>query len=90
MQEELGIPTIYQHLYHHGRELDEHSATIGALGILANDVLDLREDSEDIDLLGSGSDHEARRAGEGGSAFSMIVEYSQLEIGGEDGATGFG
>jgi hypothetical protein len=56
LQDELNIPTICQRLFYHGLELDDSSATVQSIGILANDTLDLREESEDNDRLNSDSD----------------------------------
>ncbi|GBE82261.1 cysteine proteinase [Sparassis latifolia] len=56
-EEEFDIPIISQRLFYHGQELDDSSATVLSLGILSNDLLDLREESENIDLL-SDSDTE--------------------------------
>ena len=61
IQEELDIPTISQRLYYHGKELDDNSATLGSLGVLSHDTMDLKEESEDIDLLASGSEDEPVR-----------------------------
>ena len=65
IQEQFDIPTIYQCLYYQGRELEDNTATIGSLNVLANDVMDLREDSEDIDLLGSDGEQPAHKSDEG-------------------------
>ena len=45
--------------------MEDNDATLGSLNILANDTMDLREDSEDIDMLGSGSERGMRRHEEG-------------------------
>ena len=58
IQAELDIPTISQRLYYHGNELEDNAMTLGSLGVLSNDTMDLKEESEDIDLLGSGSEAE--------------------------------
>ena len=42
---------ISQRLFYRGHELDDSSATILSLGILSNDLLDLKEESEDITIL---------------------------------------
>ncbi|KAH9951255.1 cysteine proteinase [Amylocystis lapponica] len=60
-QEEFKIPTISQRLFHHGRELDDSSASVLSLGILTNDLLDLREESEDVSLLSDSDDEHAKR-----------------------------
>ncbi|KAI0831247.1 cysteine proteinase [Trametes gibbosa] len=51
LSDELGVPVMSQRLFHRGQELDDSSATMFSLGILSNDVLDLKEESENIDLL---------------------------------------
>ncbi|KAI0637029.1 cysteine proteinase [Trametes polyzona] len=51
LNDELCIPVISQRLFHRGKELDDSSATMLSLGILSNDLLDLKEINEDIDLL---------------------------------------
>ncbi|KAJ3545017.1 hypothetical protein NM688_g5677 [Phlebia brevispora] len=62
---QFDIPTIYQRLYYQGHELEDNTATISSLNILANDVVELREDSEDIDLLGSDTEGGTRQTDEG-------------------------
>ncbi|OBZ75519.1 Ubiquitin carboxyl-terminal hydrolase 48 [Grifola frondosa] len=69
LQDDLDIPVISQRLFYKGHELDDSSATLLSLGILSNDLLDLREESEDVNLL-SDSDTEnpkskGRREGQG-------------------------
>jgi ubiquitin carboxyl-terminal hydrolase 48 len=69
LQDELNIPTICQRLYYQGDELGDNAATVTSLGILANDVLDLREKGEDKDALTSDSDDvpaKKKRREEGG------------------------
>ncbi|KAI0374832.1 cysteine proteinase [Pilatotrama ljubarskyi] len=51
LNDELGIPVISQRLFYRGQELDDSSATMLSLGVLSNDLLDLKEENEDIDLL---------------------------------------
>ncbi|KAI0670438.1 cysteine proteinase [Trametes maxima] len=48
---ELAIPVISQRLFHRGHELDDSSATMLSLGILSNDLLDLKQVDEDVILL---------------------------------------
>ena len=57
-QEELNIPTICQRLFYRGHELEDNSATVTSLGLLANDTLELREESES---QASGSDSDEIR-----------------------------
>lgn len=45
----MKIPTICQRLSHCGQELDDNSVTVGGLGLLINDVLDLREVEDEDD-----------------------------------------
>ncbi|KAG1891149.1 hypothetical protein F4604DRAFT_1876310 [Suillus subluteus] len=47
LYEALKIPTICQRLSYCGQELDDSSVTVATLGLLINDVLDLREEAED-------------------------------------------
>ncbi|CAL1704590.1 unnamed protein product [Somion occarium] len=61
IQDELDIPTIYQRLYYRGKEVDDNSAEIVALGVLSNDVLYLKEDSEDVDMLDTDDDNVGRK-----------------------------
>ncbi|TBU50715.1 cysteine proteinase [Dichomitus squalens] len=58
LSDELGIPVISQRLFYRGHELNDSSATMLSLGILSNDLLDLKEESEDITIL-TDSDNEA-------------------------------
>ena len=58
LDDELGIPVISQRLFYRGHELNDSSATMLSLGILSNDLLDLKEESEDITIL-TDSDCEA-------------------------------
>ncbi|KAI9064377.1 cysteine proteinase [Trametes sanguinea] len=51
LNDELGIPVISQRLFYRGQELDDSSATMVSLGVLSNDILDLKEENEDINLL---------------------------------------
>lgn len=78
IQTEWEIPTIAQRLYYRGHELADGSATLRALGVLSHDTMDLREESEDIDLLGSGSDAEqpAARRAEGRAFGGTLLGYS--------------
>ncbi|EKM55145.1 uncharacterized protein PHACADRAFT_94093 [Phanerochaete carnosa HHB-10118-sp] len=77
IQAELEIPTISQCLYYHGNELENSAMTLGSLGVLSNDTMDLREESEDIDLLGSGSDAEpTTRKKEGRGFGGTLLGYS--------------
>ena len=71
LQEELSIPTIYQRLFHQGRELEDNSVTLVSVGVVANDVLDLREEAEDVDLIGSDGEEvgQKRKRTDEGRAF---------------------
>jgi len=84
LHDELQIPTICQRLYYQGEELGDNAATVTSLGILANDVLDLRETGEDRDALTSDSEDaptkKKRREGGGfggtllGGGSKVVVE----------------
>lgn len=77
IQTELEIPTISQRLYYRGCELVDNAASLGSLGVLSHDVLDLKEDSEDIDLLGgSGSEREQVGREEGRGFGGTLLGYS--------------
>ncbi|KAI9508309.1 cysteine proteinase [Russula earlei] len=67
LQEELNIPTICQRLFYQGHELADSSASVEALSILANDVLDLREEQENEELLETDTEGpQPRREADGG------------------------
>ncbi|KIK57675.1 hypothetical protein GYMLUDRAFT_75287 [Collybiopsis luxurians FD-317 M1] len=53
LQEQCEIPTICQRLFHHGKELLENEATIASIHVLANDILELYEESESHDFSDS-------------------------------------
>ncbi|CCM02089.1 uncharacterized protein FIBRA_04166 [Fibroporia radiculosa] len=66
IQEELNIPVISQQLFYRGQELDGSSLSVSSIGILSNDVLDLREQHEEINLLSdSDDDHGNKKRREG-------------------------
>lgn len=46
LQSQLDIPTLYQRLFYRGHELEDNSISAEALGVLADDMLDLREGLE--------------------------------------------
>jgi len=50
VHEEFFIPIILQRFFYQGQELEDNSATVASLQILANDVIDLREAEEVIDI----------------------------------------
>ncbi|KAJ3775406.1 cysteine proteinase [Lentinula raphanica] len=49
LHEEFDVPTIYQRLILHGQELLDNEATVESLHILANDTLDLYEESATLE-----------------------------------------
>ncbi|KAI0646997.1 cysteine proteinase [Trametes meyenii] len=51
LDDELAIPVISQRLFHRGHEIDDSSATMLSLGILSNDLLDLKRVDEDVILV---------------------------------------
>ena len=68
--EEFSIPTICQRLFYKGQELEDNSATVAALQVLANDVLDLREAEEVLDINSDSDERPAiKRRREEGPAF---------------------
>jgi hypothetical protein len=88
LQDELNIPTICQRLFYHGQELDDSSASVGSIGILANDILDLREESEDNDHLNSDTDvsHVKKKRRQEERGFSgTLLGGSKSDEGHDDG-----
>ncbi|KAH9993782.1 cysteine proteinase [Russula vinacea] len=69
LQEELDIPTICQRLFYQGCELTDSSASVAALSILANDVLDLREEQENEELLETDTEMPPQRRETDGGGF---------------------
>lgn len=63
LNEMLGIPVISQRLFYRGQELDDSSATMLSLGVLSNDLLDLKEESEDLTILSDTEDESTARNG---------------------------
>jgi hypothetical protein len=70
LQEEFDIPTICQRLFYQGHELADSSASVAALSILANDVLDLREEEENEELLETDTETPYQRREADGGGFS--------------------
>ncbi|KAI0306325.1 hypothetical protein B0F90DRAFT_1688970 [Multifurca ochricompacta] len=75
LQEELGIPTICQRLFYQGRELADNGASVADLWILANDVLDLREEEENEELLETDTEtpHQWREPDGGGFGGTLLA-----------------
>ncbi|KAF8503303.1 cysteine proteinase [Russula emetica] len=75
LQEELDIPTICQRLFYQGHELTDNSASVAALSILANDVLDLREEEENEELLETDTEmpYQRREADSGGFGGTLLA-----------------
>lgn len=46
LYEKLNIPTIYQRLFYRGTELTNSLETMASLGILADDILEFREEMQ--------------------------------------------
>ena len=59
------MPAFYQ-----GRELTDNSASVATLGVLANDVLDLREEQENEELLDTDTEAPNQRRETDGGGFS--------------------
>ena len=77
IQAELDISTISQRLFYHGVELQDNSATLGSLGVLSHDTMDLKEEPEDIELLASGTeDDRPRRRREERGFGGTLLGYS--------------
>ncbi|KAF4603807.1 hypothetical protein EYR38_004223 [Pleurotus pulmonarius] len=68
IQTQMSIPTICQRLFYREVELEDNEVSVADLSILANDVLDLREESEvhDIDSDTEVSPPTKRKREEGG------------------------
>ncbi|KDQ34247.1 hypothetical protein PLEOSDRAFT_152885 [Pleurotus ostreatus PC15] len=68
VQTQMSIPTICQRLFYRDIELEDNGVSVADLSILANDVLDLREESEvhDIDSDTEVSPPTKRKREEGG------------------------
>ncbi|KAK1222681.1 hypothetical protein PQX77_014467 [Marasmius sp. AFHP31] len=91
LQKTLNIPTICQRLFYKFQELEDGSATVGSLGLLANDIIEFQEqgevheitDSDNEDGAGSKRD-EGRGFGgtvlAGGSGSFRPVNGSTLEV----------
>jgi ubiquitin carboxyl-terminal hydrolase 48 len=56
IQEELGIPALYQTLFYRGGELDDKWRSMEDIGLMVNDVLDLRQEVEDLDIFDEDAD----------------------------------
>ncbi|KAL4247306.1 peptidase C19 family protein [Abortiporus biennis] len=68
LSEDMNIPTLYQRLFYRGTEIQDNDATLISLGIMSNDILDLKEEAEDVDMLNSDGEEEGshkRKADEG-------------------------
>jgi hypothetical protein len=65
LQDKLNIPTIYQRLFHQGRELTDNAATAASLDIYANDVLDVRQESEIVESDSDSAETGPRDEGRG-------------------------
>ncbi|KAH7913760.1 hypothetical protein BJ138DRAFT_1145448 [Hygrophoropsis aurantiaca] len=82
IQDELGISTISQRLFYRGRELEDSSITVEALGILINDVLDLREEQQDDGNLTESDANQTkkRRKEERGFGGTLLGSSSQANM----------
>ncbi|KAF5330471.1 hypothetical protein D9619_005916 [Psilocybe cf. subviscida] len=72
--QEFSIPTICQRLFYDGNELDDNSATVQSLQILANDIIDLQEAGESEDIFDSDSEtHRSKRRRDEGHGFGGTI-----------------
>ncbi|KDQ60999.1 hypothetical protein JAAARDRAFT_204773 [Jaapia argillacea MUCL 33604] len=89
LQDEFGVPTICQRLFHHSVELQDNSATVMTMGILSNDLLDLREVLEDESNLNSdaegGNDAKRRRDEGRGFGGTLLAGSATSDDGVSDG-----
>jgi len=69
LQEELSIPTVYQRLFYRGHELNDNAETAASLGILANDLFDLRQENEDENNLTDSDPPQVKKRREEGRGF---------------------
>lgn len=95
LQDDMDIPTICQRLFYQGHELLDNQATVATLGVLSNDIFDLREVKEDEDLLNdSDTDRPpTKRRREEGRAFGgtlLAGDFSSDREVPEDTATDLG
>lgn len=67
IQDVLKIPTICQRLFYKNEELEDSSTTVESLGILMNDMLDLREEGGDEESNGGPRKRRAEEKGFGGT-----------------------
>ncbi|EPQ58342.1 cysteine proteinase [Gloeophyllum trabeum ATCC 11539] len=79
LQEERDLPVICQRLFYCGQELGDNSLTMGTLGILPNDTIDVREEPEDADALDDEGDglRKKRRLEKEGQAFDGTILSGQ-------------
>jgi hypothetical protein len=92
LQNELDIPTICQKLFYRDVELEDNSATVESLEILANDVLTLSEVNEDEGMLESDDDavdaRKRRRPEGNGFGGTLLAGTSPVrELNGTSGPT---
>ncbi|KAF8557305.1 cysteine proteinase [Imleria badia] len=83
LHESLKIPTICQRLFYKGQELQDNTVTVESLGILMNDTLDLREETENEESLshspeGRASKRRKEEKGFGGTLLAASASYASL------------
>ncbi|KAJ7087835.1 hypothetical protein C8R44DRAFT_28584 [Mycena epipterygia] len=66
LQKELDIPTICQRLFYEGHELEDNTATVASLQILANSIIDLKQENEIHEISDSEEVPKSKRRDEGG------------------------
>jgi len=72
LQKELKIPTICQRLFYGAVELDDNTATVASLQILANDIIDLKEENEIHEISDSEDVPKSKRRDEGGFGGTLL------------------
>lgn len=70
MHEEFSLPTICQRLFLRGQELEDNSATVESLQILANETVDLRVAEQMVDLTSDNDEPQTRKKKKEGNGFS--------------------
>ncbi|KAJ7047010.1 hypothetical protein C8F04DRAFT_1062446 [Mycena alexandri] len=73
VQKELNIPTICQRLFYGSEELDDNTATVASLGILANSVIDLKEENEVHEISDSEEVPKKKKRRDEGGGFGGTV-----------------
>ncbi|KAH9483698.1 Ubiquitin carboxyl-terminal hydrolase 48 [Psilocybe cubensis] len=63
--EEFSIPTICQRLFYQGRELEDNAETVAILKISPNDIIDLKEQTEILEITSDSDEPPSKKRREG-------------------------